>query len=282
MEYQKFQQYDFSGYPSLSLCFVNPFLEDKLVAHGTNTSSYIKYLQGSLQDESMNNIRYDQVTISLEDYLDYNINASRLAFTDLKIRPITSLNIYISLRADIMKCFTIDVPFRKNKPIFSFALNIRNSIFSNNTRPMNRPDKLEGFYISLHYPRQLLLASNPWHMRWKYRSIDNQEYGMLFEIVSLTVVRKRRISGGPCIDEGENYDQTIIDSVIKKLGCRPIFWETEMNIGACSNATHNSLTDNSGIMKHIWAADVPPCKYIEQLISTYQEEDDKDYLSGWY
>ena len=70
VEYQKFQQNGFSGYPSLSLCFFNPFLEDRLMSHGTNTSSYIKYLQGSFEGEHMKKMEYDHVTISLEDYLN--------------------------------------------------------------------------------------------------------------------------------------------------------------------------------------------------------------------
>ena len=40
VEYHKFQQNSFSGYPSFSLCFINPFLEDKLKAHGTFDLGY--------------------------------------------------------------------------------------------------------------------------------------------------------------------------------------------------------------------------------------------------
>ena len=41
VEYQKFQKDGLSGYPSISMCFMHPFLEPELRILGTNTSSYI-------------------------------------------------------------------------------------------------------------------------------------------------------------------------------------------------------------------------------------------------
>ena len=113
IEYQKFQKDGLSGYPSISMCFMHPFLEPELRILGTNTSSYIKYLQGKFHDEQMKKIKYDDVTISLKDYVD----AAALFLLDGNRFPmqLDDDNIYVSLRTDNMKCFTIDIPFIKDK-----------------------------------------------------------------------------------------------------------------------------------------------------------------------
>ena len=58
-------------YPSFTICFWNPFQNEVLKTYGSgiNTSTYSKFLQGKLWDKRMLNIDYDNVTVSLEDYL---------------------------------------------------------------------------------------------------------------------------------------------------------------------------------------------------------------------
>ena len=58
-------------YPALTLCFWNPFLNEKLKSYGSNinTTTYSRFIQGTFWDESMARIDYDDVTVSLEDYL---------------------------------------------------------------------------------------------------------------------------------------------------------------------------------------------------------------------
>ena len=107
------------------MCFMHPFLEPELRILGTNTSSYIKYLQGKLQDDHMKKINYDAVTISLKDYVD----GASIFLLDGNRFPMQLDDIYVSLRTDMMKCFTIDISFIKDKLINAFQLEIRNSVF---------------------------------------------------------------------------------------------------------------------------------------------------------
>ena len=177
VEYQKFQKDGLSGYPSISMCFMHPFLEPELRILGTNTSSYIKYLQGKFQDDHMKKIKYDAVTISLKDYVD----GASIFLLDGNRFPMQLDDIYVSLRTDMMKCFTIDIPFIKDKLINAFQLEIRNSVFPNKKRPVTvSHERPEGFVVSFQYPRQFLYASNSWKTSWKDRSNDSQGYLMHF------------------------------------------------------------------------------------------------------
>ena len=58
-------------YPTTTMCFYNPFVESKLKNYGPgiNITSYSQYLQGKLLDDRMKHIPYDNVTVSMEDYL---------------------------------------------------------------------------------------------------------------------------------------------------------------------------------------------------------------------
>ena len=71
-EYQKFHHNSEDDlYPSISFCIINPFVETKLKEYGENIniSSYSFFLQGLHWDDRMQDISYDNVTVSVEDSL---------------------------------------------------------------------------------------------------------------------------------------------------------------------------------------------------------------------
>ena len=72
VNYKRYHSKENSIYPSLTLCFNNPFLNEKLqsIGEGINTTTYSKFLEGLHWDERLLNIDYDNVTIDLDKYLD--------------------------------------------------------------------------------------------------------------------------------------------------------------------------------------------------------------------
>ena len=52
-------------YPSFTICFWNPFLNEVLKTYGSgiNTTTYSQFLLGELWDERMTSIDYDDVTV---------------------------------------------------------------------------------------------------------------------------------------------------------------------------------------------------------------------------
>ena len=57
-------------YPELTICFRNPFVNEKLLEWSINNKTYLGYLKGDIAlDETNNNIDYSQVTFDLYDSL---------------------------------------------------------------------------------------------------------------------------------------------------------------------------------------------------------------------
>ena len=67
VDYQQLEQVEDIELPVVSMCFTNPFLDEKLkeISPSLNSSDYLKYLQGDLYDESFKDIDFDHVTLNL-------------------------------------------------------------------------------------------------------------------------------------------------------------------------------------------------------------------------
>ena len=63
VNYKRYHSDRNSIYPSLTLCFNNPFINDKLksVGKGVNITTYSKFLKGMYWDERMTQINYDNL-----------------------------------------------------------------------------------------------------------------------------------------------------------------------------------------------------------------------------
>ena len=63
--YEKFHSDEVDIYPSLSLCFGDILLQEKLDNHGVNKSYYLDFLKGQVWDEQLLKINYNDVSINL-------------------------------------------------------------------------------------------------------------------------------------------------------------------------------------------------------------------------
>ena len=141
--YVKFNDDIYKRYPAITLCFWNPFYNEKLKTYGPgiNTTTYSYFLQGRLWDDRMASIDYDDVTVSLEDYMteigvqfgNFTIGIWKDKFnqgTEPKERP----GFYVSNRNGGSKCFSITIPYVQELPIISFYTIINSNIFPNGKR----------------------------------------------------------------------------------------------------------------------------------------------------
>ena len=71
VSFKEFNKDDAGRYPSFTLCFAFPFLEQKLklLGDGITGTLYQKFLKGEYWDNRMVSIDYDNVTLNLEDYV---------------------------------------------------------------------------------------------------------------------------------------------------------------------------------------------------------------------
>ena len=263
-------------YPSISFCIINPFLESKLKSYGNgiNTTSYSKFLQGDLWDDRMLKIDYDDVTVSLNGSLDNS--TGHAMWTRFKNRPtaITFHRAYTSLKTSTLKCFTVDAPKAENRTLDSFGIILKSTFFPNKIRPADmKHDKPVGFLITFHYPNQIFAPSNLWEKEWKPRDNSSYPYSMMFRIRTMTTIKNRRKSENNCIERNDNFDQSVFDSIIKEIGCRPFFGKTQLSTDHCINIS--TIPFSYDYMNEI-AESNPPCNFIEHIDFTYHEDDTPD------
>ena len=67
--YKKFHSSASEIYPSVSLCFGDVLLQEKLNDYGVNKSYYLNFLKGLVWDEQLLYIKYDNVSTNLNDHL---------------------------------------------------------------------------------------------------------------------------------------------------------------------------------------------------------------------
>ena len=192
VNYKRFHSDRGSIYPSLTLCFNNPFLNDKLktFGDGINTSTYYSFLEGLLWDKRMVDIDYDNVTVNLDDYL---LGARIvLANGSLYKWDSGSKTYYVGMRTSSMKCFTFDVPFVKDVGVEYLVVTIKNSIFPYGFRPMHHVFDPEtgtgtGFQTILNYPHQIMRSQ--FTAKWIWDSLGENAtqkwVGMRFKIKNI-------------------------------------------------------------------------------------------------
>ena len=77
VSFKRFNENADQGYPTITVRIINPIQQKKLnrVGKGNyNTSLFARHLQGDTVDEELKNVKYDEVTVDLNEYLlDYKV-----------------------------------------------------------------------------------------------------------------------------------------------------------------------------------------------------------------
>ena len=116
-------------YPAMTFCFWNPFYNEKLKKYGAgiNTTTYSEYLQDNYWDDRMVSIDYDDVTVSLEDYIremgvqygNFSVRTWKYDFLQGREHS-DNPSFYISNRNGGNKCFSFTMPYVEQLPVISF------------------------------------------------------------------------------------------------------------------------------------------------------------------
>lgn len=233
-------------YPSISLCVINPFLDQKLEKYGndTNITSYSYFLQGLHWDDRMLEIDYDNVTVSMEKSListklilhERGLDGKRIAmFYDPKKqndRISFKLEFYVSFRSSIRKCFTFDIPVIKKHLLYHYIMKVRNSFFPEGKRSPTMQKKFDGsdasirgFALYLHYPQQRFTSYHTIREHWHER-ISNNSYTMVIKMNEVEVIRYRNKKSRSCMKNWKNFDNMLLNDIMKTAGCRPPHWNT--------------------------------------------------------
>ena len=205
--YRKFYEREHDVYPTVSLCFNNPFLRQHLTDSGVNESSYLGFLTGEYFSEEMLKINYENVTIDISNYVQgymmYFSNGTRTVsqidsengIDSIKRLTYVSYNGIHGKTVGFFKCFALVIP--KVRDLLVFRIRISNNIFPNSIRPTYGT-----FRAVYHLPQQFLLSGANQQWIWPYREA-NESYKMRFVVGSNTIMIRRNKKDSRCIDSCE-------------------------------------------------------------------------------
>ena len=279
-------------YPSFSLIFINPFIEEKLRQHGDgiNTTTYSQFLEGKYWDERMLNISYDDVTINIADYfVGYDIMLANLtlkAYTDFEKGNNDGWKPpYVSHRHPKWKGFAVDKPYHKGQRIVRIWTIIKTSIFPSGIRPHktnynSSSSSFGGLEFILHYPGQIFRSWNLGIGKWAWprrTNTSSKNYVMAFTRRNMDVLVRRNKRAKPCNEDWLNYDKSVLEKQMWLTGCRPPYYDsidlpicsTKENMQKVSPPTPEDLNDFT-----------PACRAISKLQFDYQDIDEDEIEVG--
>lgn len=210
-------------FPTLSLCFENPFLKSRLAEYGTDEKEYLSFLSGNYFDEKMLGIDYNMVTKKITDYIKgyeiYFNNFTRMDFSSIMVDErkeswiSNNFNGLIQIgRTGFFRCFSFDIP--KIKDLRIFRVKLSNEMFRNGVRPTSL-----SFMTYLHLPNQFLVPSFNYKWTWPKRS-KYEWYRTRIIVRSFEVERRRNAKGSDCSESWKNYDDWVFNRLYEEIGCR--------------------------------------------------------------
>ena len=260
-----------SSYPSISLCFANPFNEEILEEHGLNKSTYISYLIGKYFDEKMLKIDYNKATYQLKAFIK-DAQATLIAphFDDfLHVELNTLSETTFTTFNSIYKCITVDMPSHKNSQMFYATLAMDSSMFT---------DIARDYLLIFNYPKQML---RPWvAFKWKWPNRSNYSNNILeslFTIRSIEMLHRRNKASEAC-NYYPNYDDSFRNDMMEKIGCQPPYWTYNKSLKLCNNKENLRLFASDIYLEGVMESKRPkyiakPCVDLQRLAYNYDEND---------
>ena len=240
VNYKRYHSDKNSIYPSLTLCFNNPFLNDRLESFGKgiNTTTYSKFLKGLHWDERMVDINYDNVTLDINQHLE---EAKVVLANGTVYNHKGAVKNYIVVRSSYLKCFSFDPPFLPNVGVEYLVVVLKNSIFPNGYRPTHHNFDVDsgvgsGFEVRFNYPRQVFRSD--FTAKWIWEDLGNNAsqkwVGMTFKVKNIEVLRRRSKYAFPCNNDWTHDDDKIMENIAQTIQCTPSHWELNNHENACS------------------------------------------------
>ena len=279
VDYKIFHAGEDDIYPSISLCFGNVFVEEKLKDGGVSKDLYIKFLKGEVFSDSMLRINYTNVTINPADFLlgiaveqdldsgdvnpnhDYWFDNTNEDDED-SWKPHWESHMvdhFGHFHGRLYKCLTVDVPYIPNEHINWIAVVMKKSIFPDGVRPAH-PYGDTLFSVQMSYPGQRLRYAFEKH-NWNVISM-NQSYGTKFIINGLEVLKRRNKRKEPCHEDWKQDDIMVRENMIKKVKCTPPYWK-EDDLSKEPDCT--KIEEMKQFYEMAWKKFTRPCQQISMV-----------------
>ena len=267
-----------SIYPALTMCLNTPFVEQRFrkISSAINSSSYESYLAGmSKVDQHLMNAHYNVVVIQRHDFLHeaaLKFKAERISRDGggVPVDKITTRS--WAWRNRVMKCFSFELPFKKDTLIDSLSIKFNNTIFPDEKRPIDGWGS-KGLMIYHHYPGQFGRSFPTGKRFWNPRASSNS-YRMRLYFKGIEVLRRRHKSFEECHDDIP-YDQWITENITATIKCNPPYWVPDNQYPICR--TQKTLRKAQTMFWSYFYGNLElnhPCTEIQKVDMDYEETDD--------
>ena len=237
--------------PIASICFYNPFIESKLEAYNTTQAEYIKFLQGNESNTKLETTDFEDATLSpsnfyLGDTLQWRNGTYRAGDYPNQVNNLPYVTFSGFWYRVPIKCYGLGLPDKKIKFGY-FALNV--NVFENGTYEPGDPSYCakERAMVVFHLANQIVLSSGTLK-EVCLQNVINKEQAVDFTINNLEIIKRRNKRKDPCVGNYQDYDRTIVNTRIDKLGCRPRYLQPSKNMTICKTT--------ETLEQAIWVSDV--------------------------
>ena len=222
--------------PEFTICFENPFIEEKFSNINPNVTSqkYLQYLKGEIPgDATYKNIDYENVTIQPFKHMDYFEIVGNFSngqkyknCTNIYKCPFyvieNNLNAFIASTLHY-KCFGIKPEESNESKLIGITM-----VFSRELRDLL--SKVGNVYVGFNFPQQVLqdyMGAQIWD---KPNKTGDFEW---FKLTSVELLKRRNKSSQPCLSEWKELDDWILKQHIKDIGCRAPYMSLYDNYPIC-------------------------------------------------
>ena len=243
-------------YPTLSLCFHTSGPKSGLYDGAKLNETYAiedpveyqRFLEGTIWDDSMLEVRYDDVTFDIKDQVE-NISVigsdGRKIYTwdtkdertndttrtsDFPSKSSQRFPLYTSYRHGYQKCFSLDLSIDVMPHIHRHLVNAVGIAL----KDIRIPDVDIQYIIS--YPGQILRGLTiEAEISWGQRITSGDLKAKYFLIDVIEVFRKRNTFHESCNKNGKMYDDTVLREIIRMANCRPPHWKIYSDHPICNS-----------------------------------------------
>ena len=221
--------------PEVSLCFNDPFLDNRIKEINSNLSGegYQNFLKGKFSDEGLyNTLNYDNVTINLFEAISsigFEFRGDYIQKNEAYAHDICN-NIYdckfMTLKNNmnafwgplILKCYGLQFNKKYSNIIRAVTLQIHPTFATLlNSKPS---------FVNFNLPNQLSLMESG-------DAIWENDKSPWVKLKSVEVIKLRNKRNDQCLAMEKHFDDFVLEQHIETVGCRAPYQNSMLNVSLC-------------------------------------------------
>ena len=212
-------------FPAVSICLYDPFLFKKLreINESITKKSYRQYLEGSIYDEMHEQTDYANLSIDLSRYF---VEAYLLLRNGTELHEKNNSNAIVHIEVfngflgldmgRFQKCMMMKYVGEDHRKVGEAYF------YYDKENLLHDWQEDENAYLEMsvlvHYPNQFVLANTK---DYNIQYFSNSEVGRGVWVEDFEILKRRNSRWRKCSTEIDNYDDMVLEEILRKRNCRP-------------------------------------------------------------